>query len=726
MDHYGTSTIALREKCIHLLNEAQLSADVKEKLQKLASVQEILLYQLQLTDETSEHVLRELVHYVCQLVTDRHQEVKKWMINVLCQVAKDKDASLLPQVIEVVYHVLVNCMMVEDTDSLSKYATLVKSSLQTLTDLFPLAFQRTCFFPEEFRTTWQQITTMKEMVVSQFLTCDNEGIRTHTIKFFQTMIMVYSSPYEALEDISGMDMNAMMVGDAHPYLIRSQTIQEAKERFNQLLDQVHSKKMSSGNILTILNAVGSILKSRPQHLTAAINVLLPLQKSPPLHLTPSQIKSLHHTLKLLLQSFLKLPGAEAYKGSIQEVWGILAGKVHTKAAKYATVTSADRRTNKRTLSSSGSSSSISNSSNISSSSSGSSSSSNNSDINDRMNMSRGGSSLDIIETIEIDMESKRQRMYVDPEIQKTLFNMYLFPYPFVVDLVIISMLNLPVKIPGYVSQQIVDMVSKRWGGGVEESKKGGDVPKRDSRLLLQTRAPMMMAAIDGPAAQHFKIRTPTGILPLQSLAADIASFNRPDESRSMSVTSAETIQRIIGTSYALRDVQGLLTRSFSRELPRLHEGGDDHSMMELEPSFMMKTKADAVLKEPRHLRTAKPFVLQVTDEEEYSFEKLTGLLKNIFERLINNEVEQLAQDTGTRKAWISLICKLITTDINSSIEMEHLKDLMREKLDAFILENFKERYELAITWMYHEYAADEQRKLSMIKDDKRSIKVSFS
>jgi hypothetical protein len=117
MDHYGTSTIALREKCIHLLNEAQLSADVKEKLQKLASVQEILLYQLQLTDETSEHVLRELVHYVCQLVTDRHQEVKKWMINVLCQVAKDKDASLLPQVIEVVYHVLVNCMMVEDTDS---------------------------------------------------------------------------------------------------------------------------------------------------------------------------------------------------------------------------------------------------------------------------------------------------------------------------------------------------------------------------------------------------------------------------------------------------------------------------------------------------------------------------------------------------------------------------------------------------------------------------------
>ena len=637
----------------------------------LSQVQEVVLHQLQVVDQISEQCLKEIAGYISYLVADRHQDVKKWMISILCELVKEKEASLLQQAVETIYHVMLSCL--NGTDAINTQANLLKACLQGLTDVFPLTFQRACFFPQEFQTTWQYVMTMKEMIYNQLLIGENEGLRTHAIKFFQTLIIVFSAPFgvEGQEmDLSGVDIHADLIADDHVYLSKRQIIQEARHQLEHLLGQVHSKSMSSGNVLAILNAMGSILKSRQQYLPMVIDALLPLQKHPPLHLTPLQIKSLHHTLKLLLQSILKLPSVEPYKAAVQEVWTILSGKVAAKSLKFA----ADRRTltsvtHKRAVSS---------------------------------------EEMGFVDSVA-DTESKRQRMHVDPELQKTLFNHYQFPYPFMLDIVMISMLNLPSRMPGYVVQQMADLSNRR-ALSIGDQRK--DPRKLDTRL--QTRA-QMTVTMDGLSQQLSLVRTSTGSLPLQSLAADIASFGQAEENHRIGMTPIEMMNRIVEVSHGLRDVQGLLMSRMTRDELSAQASFDRMGLG-------LATKSE-ISEEIRRVR-AKPFVLEVT--ESYSFDKLATILKSVFERLISSETEQLANDTGTRKSWITLICKLITTDISDSIEMDHLKDLMRERLDTFILENFKERYELAISWMYHEYAADEQRKFMIVKEEKKSIKVRLT
>ncbi|KAJ8266595.1 hypothetical protein GJAV_G00132310 [Gymnothorax javanicus] len=288
------------EKVVDLLNQAALIS-TENKLTVLKQVQELII-------NKDPSLLDNFLDEIIAFQSDKSIEVRKFVIGFIEEACK-RDNELLLKLI-------ANLNMLLKDDSVN----VVKKAILTLTQLYKVALQwlvRSKVVSDMQEACWDMVTQMKEDVLA-LLDSDNDGVRTHAIKFTESLIITLS-PRTPDSDTSRRqegDISLDKIPRDHSYIRYDTLCEEGKQALEQLLKFMVHPAISSINLTTALGSLATLARQRPMFMSEVVQAYETLHANLPPTLAKSQVSSVRKNLKLHLVSVLRHPCSVEFQGQI--------------------------------------------------------------------------------------------------------------------------------------------------------------------------------------------------------------------------------------------------------------------------------------------------------------------------------------------------------------------------------------------------------------------------
>ncbi|KAM8855553.1 symplekin [Spinachia spinachia] len=288
------------ERVVDLLNQAAL-IPTEEKLTVLKQVQELIINK---DPSLLDNFLDELIAFQ----TDKSIEVRKFVIGFIEEACKRDNELLL--------RLVANLNMLLKDDSVN----VVKKAILTLTQLYKVSLQwlvRSKAVSERQESCWDMVTQMKEDVLA-LLDSENDGVRTHAIKFTESLIITLS-PRTSDSDVpkrQESDTSLDRVPRDHSYVRYGVLCEEGKNALEKLLKFMVHPAISSINLTTTLGSLATIARQRPMFMSEVVQAYETLHANLPPTLAKSQVSSVRKNLKLHLVAVLKHPCSLEFQGQI--------------------------------------------------------------------------------------------------------------------------------------------------------------------------------------------------------------------------------------------------------------------------------------------------------------------------------------------------------------------------------------------------------------------------
>ncbi|XP_061579820.1 symplekin [Cololabis saira] len=288
------------EKVVELLNQAALMT-TDEKLNVLKQVQELIINK---DPSLLDNFLDEMIAFQ----TDKSIEVRKFVIGFIEEACKRDNELLL--------RLIANLNMLLKDDSVN----VVKKAILTLTQLYKVTLQwlvRSKAVTEMQEPCWDLVTQMKEEVLA-LLDSENDGVRTHAIKFTESLIITLS-PRGSDSDVPKRqegDISLDKVPKDHSYIRYDALCEEGKTALEKLLKFMVHPAISSINLTTALGSLATIARQRPMFMSEVVQAYETLHANLPPTLAKSQVSSVRKNLKLHLVAVLKHPCSVEFQGQI--------------------------------------------------------------------------------------------------------------------------------------------------------------------------------------------------------------------------------------------------------------------------------------------------------------------------------------------------------------------------------------------------------------------------
>ncbi|CAJ1078692.1 symplekin [Xyrichtys novacula] len=288
------------EKVVDLLNQAALIS-TDEKLTVLKQVQELIINK---DPSLLDNFLDEMIAFQ----TDKSIEVRKFVIGFIEEACK-RDSELLLRLI-------ANLNMLLKDDSVN----VVKKAILTLTQLYKVTLQwlvRSKAVSERQEACWDLVTQMKGDVLA-LLDSENDGVRTHAIKFTESLIITLS-PRTSDSDVPKRqegDISLDKVPKDHSYIRYDVLCEEGKTALERLLKFMVHPAITSINLTTTLGSLATIARQRPMFMSEVVQAYEMLHANLPPTLAKSQVSSVRKNLKLHLVAVLKHPCSLEFQGQI--------------------------------------------------------------------------------------------------------------------------------------------------------------------------------------------------------------------------------------------------------------------------------------------------------------------------------------------------------------------------------------------------------------------------
>jgi symplekin len=280
-----------RERIVELLNDASIATDTSKKLESLRKVQELLVHK---EPVLLDNFLDEMMGFS---QNNHNQEVRKFVVGFIEEAAK-KDPEILPDVI-------MNIQIMMEDDDL-KAVAVQKRVIQAMTQIYKIALSwlsKAKTVSEQMEATWSVICHIKE-VINLMLEHSNDGVRTHTIKFME--MLVVTQTHIELESIKRPNDFSLDDVPLTLKVVRPRKLEEeARNVFEELIKLHGSEHISSANLMTCMGSLSNIAKIRPEFMPKVITALEMLQANLPPTLAKSQVSSVRKHLKNQLLSLLK-------------------------------------------------------------------------------------------------------------------------------------------------------------------------------------------------------------------------------------------------------------------------------------------------------------------------------------------------------------------------------------------------------------------------------------
>ncbi|NXV52623.1 SYMPK protein, partial [Uria aalge] len=338
---------------VDLLNQAALIS-TDSKITILKQVQELIINK----DPT---LLDNFLDEIIAFQADKSIEVRKFVVGFIEEACK-RDIELLLKLI-------ANLNMLLKDENVN----VVKKAILTMTQLYKVALQvrhpgagrggaRGCrgggltpppclqwmvkskVISELQEACWEMMAAMASDIIL-LLDSDNDGIRTHAIKFVEGLIITLS-PRMADSDVPKRhenDISLERIPKDHPYIKYNVLWEEGKAALEQLLKFMVHPAISSINLTAALGSLATIARQRPMFMAEVIQAYETLHANLPPTLAKSQVSSVRKNLKLHLLSVLRHPSS----GDFQPQITTLLVDLGTQQAEIARSMPSPRDTRKR-------------------------------------------------------------------------------------------------------------------------------------------------------------------------------------------------------------------------------------------------------------------------------------------------------------------------------------------------------------------------------------------
>ncbi|KAK8785453.1 hypothetical protein V5799_008180 [Amblyomma americanum] len=289
------------DRVVELINHSALHQSIKDhqKVNNLRQVLELIVFK---EPDLLDNFLDEMLAFQ----NDRSSEVRKFIVGFIEEACK-RDPDIFPKV-------LANLRMMFRDEAVA----VQKRVIQATTQLYKVALRWICQAKEVddlMETSWEYIRSLKNDIVA-LLDCDNDGIRTHTIKFMEMLVILQTypdgdSPKKAANDFALDDVPLTL-----KFIKPRKLEEEAKQVFDALVVFHGTPHISSINLMTCMQALVLIAKHRSEFMSRVIQALESLHANLPPTLAKSQVSSVRKHLKLQLLILMKHPAAVDYHTQI--------------------------------------------------------------------------------------------------------------------------------------------------------------------------------------------------------------------------------------------------------------------------------------------------------------------------------------------------------------------------------------------------------------------------
>ncbi|MGH0168687.1 UNVERIFIED_CONTAM: hypothetical protein FKN15_055119, partial [Acipenser sinensis] len=151
---------------------------------------------------------------------------------------------------------------------------VVKKVILTMTHLYKVALQwmvRLKGISDIQEACWEMVTTMKDEIILM-LDSENDGIRTHAIKFVESLIITLSprTSDSKVPKRQENDISLERIPKDHAYIRHNSLGQEGKMALEQLLKYMVHPAISSINLTAALGSLATIARQRPMFMSEVI------------------------------------------------------------------------------------------------------------------------------------------------------------------------------------------------------------------------------------------------------------------------------------------------------------------------------------------------------------------------------------------------------------------------------------------------------------------------
>ncbi|KAK3799191.1 hypothetical protein RRG08_054320 [Elysia crispata] len=275
---------------VALLNNAAVMTKSAEKITSLRKAQELIIHK-------SSDLLDNFLDEMLAFQSDQSKDVKRFIVGFMEEACK-KDFECLPKVMPSMV------MLLGDDDvNVQKKVILTVSSMFRLTLAWISKAKQT---RAEMKDVWMHLNELKNLMYD-FLESDNDGIRTHAVKFLEVLTLTLSKRTQDSEvpKKNEEDFSIEQMPENNGIVDIAALEEEGRKAFTTMLQFQGSPHISSINLMTVMNSLANIAKQRPEFFDQVVQSFEALHVNLPPTLAKSQVSSVRKNLKTQMMGLLK-------------------------------------------------------------------------------------------------------------------------------------------------------------------------------------------------------------------------------------------------------------------------------------------------------------------------------------------------------------------------------------------------------------------------------------
>ncbi|KAF9289988.1 hypothetical protein BGZ68_008189 [Mortierella alpina] len=184
---------------------------------------------------------------------------------------------------------------------------IIKRALQVCASIYPKVFRICCQDSAGHVGLWNEYAIKMKPVALRHKDGINEGITLSLCKYLQIIIQIqsHSQPNSIPQETEVPSLNG--IPSNHPFLNAAALLQESDLLLRELLSVIQRPMVSSTIITAIINQTSALQRSRPQYIPLILRTWLQFVKpAPPSHLSPLQTKFIEKSIRIQLLAISKM------------------------------------------------------------------------------------------------------------------------------------------------------------------------------------------------------------------------------------------------------------------------------------------------------------------------------------------------------------------------------------------------------------------------------------